>query len=363
MNRALAPLTIVLLAGSLVMAGCAGVAPSPTPTKAPAVPTKAAAATKAAEPTKAPVPQPTAAPKKVEFPVKGRAITMIIPWDAGGSPDVGGRILAASMEKVLGTPVQVVNKPGAGSQIGLTELANARPDGYTIGITMSPSTMASYLDPARKATYNRRSFEPIAHFDYEPYLVAVLPSSPHKSTKDLVAAAKASPGMVKVGSPGILSGPHLGWLLLAKAAAVDFAIVQFQSGGQVSTALLGGHVDTAAFGAGAIAAQHKSGAVRLIGIMDPEESKSFPGVNTLQSEGYKVVLSSGYGLSAPAGTPKEIVEVLSDAVKKAYQDEDLKKKMADLGRVPRYLDATAYGRLWEELDTELKPLVEEVTKK
>ncbi len=108
-----------------------------------------------------------------EFPQKGKSIQVMVHWAAGGSSDLGARILAAGLEKELGTSVLVVNKPGAGGQIGYTALSQAKPDGYTIGSTNFPSAVSSYLDPNRKATYNRKSFELLALHVADPGIIAV----------------------------------------------------------------------------------------------------------------------------------------------------------------------------------------------
>ncbi|HEX2924047.1 MAG TPA: tripartite tricarboxylate transporter substrate-binding protein [Chloroflexota bacterium] len=134
-------LVTVVLAIGLLVVGCSQ-ASTPAPTAAPAAskaaePTKAAAP--AAEPTKPAAATPAAA--KVNFPEKGKSITFNIPWAAGGPTDVGGRLLAGGLEKELGVPVQVVNKAGAGSQVGITELAKAKPDGYYVGMTNLPSSI------------------------------------------------------------------------------------------------------------------------------------------------------------------------------------------------------------------------------
>ena len=150
----------VIAAVALVAAACSAPA-APAPTAAPAAP-------KPAEPTKPAAPQPTAAPaapqptavpaaKAPAYPEKGKTISMIVPFGAGGSTDIGARLLAAGMEKELGVPVQVVNKAGAGSQTGLTEIATSKPDGYTIGFANLPTANLVYTDPERKATFSSRT--------------------------------------------------------------------------------------------------------------------------------------------------------------------------------------------------------------
>lgn len=363
-----------LIAAGLVIAGCTPGAPAPTPTKAPAAPTKAAeptkapaaptaapaAPTKAAEPTKAPASQPTAAPaKKVDYPQKGKAITLIVSWDAGGITDILARQLAAAMEKELGTPVQVVNKPGGAAQIGHTEIAKSKPDGYTFGSTNLPSSFLSYLDPQRKAAYGRGDLMQVSNVLLDPASIAVKADSPFKTLKDLIDAAKASPEKVKISDNGALTGHHLDNLMLEKLAGVKFAIVHFSGGAPAVAALLGGHIDASVSVAGQYAPQVKSGEIRLLAVMAEKESKFFPGVPTLESQGYKYYsASSSLGFSVAGGTPREIVDFMDGAIKKITDSDDFKKKMDELSYPLYYMNSARFTAFWDEKETEIKPLLE-----
>ncbi|MBI3943349.1 MAG: hypothetical protein HY326_10085, partial [Chloroflexi bacterium] len=165
------------------------------PTKAPAAPTQAPAApTKAVEPTKAaaaptsvaaatkPPAPPTAVPTPaVDFPAKGKAITGILTFAAGGGTDIVGRAMVPGLEKALVVPVQIVNKPGAGSATGMSEVALAKPDGYTVGLTAIPTFSTTYLDPLSKPVYKRGDFELVARFAVDPLGIAVKSDSPYKT--------------------------------------------------------------------------------------------------------------------------------------------------------------------------------------
>jgi tripartite-type tricarboxylate transporter receptor subunit TctC len=291
------------------------------------------------------------------FPEKGRPITMIVPWSAGGSLDLSARLLASDMEKILGTPVMVVNKPGASGQVGTTQLALAKPDGYTFGVTAIPSTSTIYLDPDRKAVFGRKELAPLARHVSDPIAIAVRADSKYQTLKDLVADAKANPERVKAGSPGILSAMHLGLLLFQKAADLRFAPVQFDGSGQVATALLGGHIDVMFDVIAVNAPNIKAGKVRILGVMDREPSRQFPEVKTLESQGLKVYLSTSRAYSAPGGTPKEIVEILSAAIKKATEGEAHRKRLEELSLTVAYLDAAQFGAYWDELDAQIKPFI------
>ena len=296
------------------------------------------------------------------FPTGNRAITLVVGNTAGGSTDLGARILAAGLEKQFGSPVVVLNKPGANGQVAYTEVAQSKPDGYFLAATSSFSMLTTHLDPERKATYNRQSFAPVANYNTEPFVVAVKADGPLKTVKDLVDAARAKPGSIKAGLPGILSGGHIPAVMWSKLAGMQLAEVHFAGAGDAVTALLGGHVDVVILGSGALMSHFKSGSVRALAILDREENEFYPGVKTLKAQGYNVEAVNGYGVAAPAGTPKETVDILAAAIDKAMQTDDVKKRMGDLGRSTRFMGPAAYAAYWLEMETMLKPVVEEITK-
>ena len=291
------------------------------------------------------------------FPQKGKAIQLLVHFTAGGSSDVGARILASGLEKDLGTSVVIVNKPGANSQIGMTALAQARPDGYTFGTTNFPVAVTTYLDLERKAVYTRNSFQPLALHVADPNLFAVKANSPYKTLKELVEAAKAKPKTITISS-GVLNDDQIAILLLQKLSGAQFAQVSFTAGGAPAvTALLGGKIDVYCGNVGDMLAQYKSGEVRILGIMDDVETPFYPGVKTFAAQGYKVISSSSRGFAAPAKTSKEIVDMLSGAIKKVVATEEHKKRMADMGLTLKYMDAAQYAKFWEEYEVTVKDLM------
>jgi len=293
-----------------------------------------------------------------DFPQKGKAIQILVGFAAGGSSDAGARILASGMEKELGTSVVVVNKPGASSQIAYTTLTQAKPDGYTIGNTNFPSAVVSYLDPARKATYTRKDFDLLALHVIDPGLIAVKKDSPFKTVKDVVEAAKGNPKKLRISTTGIQSDEAFGILQFQKMTGAQFALVHFSQGiAPAMTAFLGGKIDVFCGNVGDLLSQFKSGEVRILGIMDDQQSPFYPGVKTFEEQGYKLYSSSSRGFAAPAGTPKEVVNTLSEAIKKAVATEDHKKRMADMGLTIRYMDSAGYTKYWGEYETMLKELL------
>ncbi len=363
MKRPLVSLLALVLALSLATVSCTQAAPPPAPTSAPAAP-KAAEPTKApaaapATPTKAPAASPTAVPaKKSDFPVKGKPIQIIVPFAAGGPNDLAARILAPMWEKELGVPVEVMNKPGASTQVGVSEMVKAKPDGHTLAYTSIPTSLV-YLDPERKATYGSQDLAVIAQHIREAGSLSVRADSQFKTLKDLLDYAKANPGKLKAADNGILAVNHINLLMTQRAAGVKFSAVHFDGTAPELTALLGGHVDLMFT---AINPQtvgpHKSGQIRVLGVMDSVPSKQLPDVPTFESQGCKVYSYTSYGLWGQSGLPADIVATLDGLVKKAANDPDHVQKMAEAGMTVNYLGSKEWTTFWREWEALFKEFVE-----
>ena len=307
---------------------------------------------------------PTTAPaKKAEFPVKGKAITIMSPYAAGGSTDLVARLIGTELEKIFGTPVQVESRPGAGGQVALTRLVQSKSDGYTLAALAIPTTLGTYMDPDRKSIYTRKSFQPLARISGASVSVVVKADGPYKTLKDLIDAAKANPQKLRMAAGTQLSGYHLNCLQLQKVTGTKFALVNFDGGIQGVTALLGGHVDVSVNQPSEMISQVKAGTVRLLGVMDNQESTFFPGVKTLVSQGYNLTTLTSNVMVAPAGTPKEVVDLLSGEIKKIMAEDQFVKKAAEMGLEARYLDGAQVDALWAELETEVGPFIMEALKK
>ncbi len=360
MNRTVVPMVVAIAAATLMIGGCSPAA-APAPTSAPAAP--AATSSAAAAPAAAAA-QSTAAPAPAAaWPQKGRPITAVVPFAAGGATDVSARIVLPAVSKELGTPIEVVDKPGGGTQVGNTSVALAKPDGYTIAYSAMPTLVTSYLDPALKAPYTRASFVAIARPISVAEVLAVKADSPYKNLKDLVDAAKANPEKVKIAVSGPLSVSDLPILELEKLAGVKFAHVNFDGDAPGLTAMLGGHVDAAGANDQEVQGQVKSGAMRVLAVLDTQESSFLPGVPTAESQGYKIYMASSHVVLAPAGTPKEVVGTLSQAIKTALDNDQVKSQLKAAGMVPHYLDPAQTAAFWEQMENDIRPMMELGTKK
>ena len=292
-----------------------------------------------------------------------KPIELVVAFAPGGAVDTAARLVAPELEKELGTNVEVVNRPGAGGQIGYTELTSAKPDGYTIGATGSPSVVVSPLDPARGAKFSRESFQPLGMQVVDPAIIGVAPNSPYTSLTALIDAAKAEPGKITATTTGIQTGEHFAIAQIKQATGADLAPVHFSEGqSQAAAAFLGNHVPVYVGSASDVIDLVKQNKIRVLGVMDSQRSTFLPDVPTFQESGYDVVSTTARGYSAPAGMPEAVSDKLQAALKAAIENESVRSKMTDLGLETRYLDSQKYEELWTEQETTYKDLMPAVSK-
>jgi tripartite-type tricarboxylate transporter receptor subunit TctC len=246
---------------------------------------------------------------QTDFPE--RPITIIVPFSAGGGTDLGARLLAADLEKELGSSVIVENRPGAGSQIGLTAIANAKPDGYTIGAVNFPATSTIILSPERKASFDIDSFSYLINHVVEPLIVAVKPDSPFNSLKDLIEHAKKNPGELRVGTSGMLTPEHLAQLQFEQAADSRLRIAHFNGAADSMTQFRGGRTDIAFTTPSFIEG------LKPLAILSEQRSKALPDLPTAVEQGYpNMVMISSRGFAVPKGTPEPVLKKLQDVFAK-----------------------------------------------
>lgn len=298
------------------------------------------------------------------YPEKGRTITTVVPSTAGGGTDTAARLIVSLMEKELGVPIEIVNKPGASMQIGHSYVAQARPDGYTLVWTVLPTAASIYLDPERNSPFKRESLTPIGLYYGAPFAIVVKGDSPYKTLKDLVDAAKANPGKVKVGTSGFMATGHFAALAFENGAGIKTAMVNFQGGGPQLTALLGGHIDATTQSIGELMSHKKGGTIRVLATMSEQRAELMPDVPTTAEAGFPKIepIGSDIGLSAPAGTPPEIIQRLTEVLKKSMEDLTLKTRMTELGNTLEYKNDKQYVEFWNQVDARFKPLIEAARK-
>ncbi|MGW5667576.1 tripartite tricarboxylate transporter substrate binding protein [Micromonospora sp. NPDC003776] len=298
------------------------------------------------------------------WPRKGKPVELIVSFAPGGAVDTAARLIAPLLEKELGTNVEVVNKPGAGGQIGYTALTSAKPDGYTIGGTGSPSVVVSPLDKSRGAKYTRDSFQPLGMQVIDPAVIGVAPDSPYNSLQDLIEAARKTPSKITASTTGIQTGEHFAAVDIEQKTGAKFALVHFSEGAsQATAAFLGGHVQVYIGSASDVTDLVKQKKIKLLGVMGEQRSEFLPDTPTFKEQGVDVISATARGYSAPAGLPAEVATKLQAALKKAIEDPAVVSKMKALGLQTNYLSADDYKKFWGEQEETVKAVLPLVAKK
>jgi tripartite-type tricarboxylate transporter receptor subunit TctC len=295
-----------------------------------------------------------------DWPQKGKSIELIVAYAPGGSVDTAARVVAPALEKELGVSVAVVNKPGAGGQIGYTAVANAKPDGYTVGAVSAPSVVVTPLDKSRGAKWTRESFLPLARQVFDPQVVAVKADSQFKDLKSLIDYAKAHPGELSATTTGIQTGEQFAMLSVEKATGAKFNLVAFSEGAaSAMSAFLGGHVQIYVGNVSDIV-DNGNEQVKVLGVMDAKRSASLPDAPTFKEVGYDVEEGTARGYVAPDGLPDDVAKKLEDAFGTAIQDKGVIAQMDKLGLPTAYLNSQDYSAYWLKQEDTYKALLPEV---
>jgi len=293
-----------------------------------------------------------------DFP--SRPVQLMVAYPPGGSTDVGARVVGAIAEKILGKPIVVVNRGGAGGQVGWTDMARQKPDGYFIGYINLPATNTVVLDPERKAIFGVDAFVPIINQVLDPGIVWVRADSPYRTLKDLVDAAKKAPNTIRTATTGILSDDHLAILMLEEAApGAIFRIVHLEGGAAQLKEVMGGHVDVAFDNVGSIAPRVRTGELRALAVTDHQRSKFVPEVPTMKELGYPTVISSSTrGIAAPKGTPQPVLKKLEEVLRKAMEDPEHVQKLESAGLAVKIMVGEEYARYYSETHAQAKKYTE-----
>lgn len=295
------------------------------------------------------------------FPTKGSTIEWIVPSAAGAGNDILARIMAPAMQESLGANVKVVNKEGGSQVIGLNYAANAKPDGHTLVYTNVPSILGRYLDPSKKAGFDRESFIPIGSFASNAIVIGVNKSSRFNSIGELFDAVKASPGAVTVGTDSRGGDDHINLRILEDELGLKFNIVHYNSGAEKIAAVVAGETDFALGGISSFFGQYKSGELKLLSVIQDSPSDFIPEVPTLASQGYQVdAMSNNFAISVPKGTPAETVAVLENALKSAEEDPAVQAKLEASGTQPVWESGADVEKIWMDKETVIKPIIAEL---
>ena len=289
------------------------------------------------------------------FPV--RPIKLIIAFPAGGPTDITMRVLADNASNILGQPVIVENKPGAGGTLPAQTLQSSPADGYTLaqiplGVFRLPYTTKINWNPIKDLTY-------VLNVTGYAFGLVVPIDSPLRTWTHFVAWAKANPGRLTYGSTGTMTSPHLTMELIAQKLDLQLLHVPYKGSADLMQSILGGNIMAAADSTG-FAPQVEAGKLRVLNTWGAQRLAKFPDAPTLKELGLDLVQNSPFGMAAPRGTPPAVVKRLHDAFKQAMEKENYITVLAKYDMVPMYMSTAGYTKFAQETFAREKVLIEKL---
>jgi len=286
-----------------------------------------------------------------------RPIKLVIAFPAGGPTDITMRQLADNASKILGQPIVVDNKPGAGGTLPAQAMQTAAPDGYTIaqiplGVFRLPYTTKINWDPVKDISY-------VINVTGYAFGIAVPADSPIKNWNEFVAYAKANPGKLTYGSTGTMTSPHLTTELIAKQLGIQLQHVPYKGSADLMLALQSGQLMAGADSTG-FATLVEGGKLRVLTTWGDKRLAKFPDAPTLKELGLDIVQNSPFGIGAPKGTPPEVVQRLHDAFKKAMEDPSYVATLAKYDMLPDYKSTADYTKFAQDTVAREKVVIEKL---
>jgi len=266
------------------------------------------------------------------YPAK--PVRIVIGFPPGGGVDINARLLAPKLAEYLGQQFVIDNRPGAGTNIANEHVAKAAPDGYTL--LMNTSALAINMSLYSRLPFDAlRDFAPVSLFSESPNVLVVNAKTPFASVKDLIAAARASPGKLNYSSAGVGTTQHLAAELLKMRTKTFMVHIPYKGSAPSLTALVAGEIELSFANIPAIHGHVKGGRLRALAVLAPKRDPQLPEVPTMKEAGVEgVEVAVWYGLFAPAATPKEIVQALANAVIRATRDPEIRRRLLEQGAEP-----------------------------
>jgi len=293
-----------------------------------------------------------------------RPITIVAPFPPGGVADLTARPVAAALEKVLKNPVVVVNKTGAAGAVGMSFVANSKPDGYNLLMALSSISIIPEADKLfdRKPAYTMDQLIPIALISADPTIFVVNASRSWKSVKEFVDDAKKRPGEISYSSSGVYGTLHMAMEMLTHGAGIQLKHVPYSGAGPALTALLGGHVDTLASGPAVVIPHIKAGKLRPLAGWGAKRVASLPDVATFKELGYDIEFYIWAGLFAQSALPAPIMTRLREAMAEAVKAPEVVKTYETAGSPVAYLDAPEFAKFVADDSARLVAAVKKIGK-
>ncbi|HSV56189.1 MAG TPA: tripartite tricarboxylate transporter substrate binding protein [Magnetospirillaceae bacterium] len=296
---------------------------------------------------------PAEGTREARFPE--REVEIMVPWAAGGATDVTFRVFTGVIQKYLGVPILITNRPGGAAVPGYVEAMTKAPDGHYLVAWATPSITVTHM---QNTPFDATTFEPIINIATAPVWFLVPVASPFRDLRDLVAEARRRPGLINLGNAGTGGGTHLIALAFEAAAGVRFNHVPHAGGAPAITAAVAGQVDVITVGPPEGVPQIGGGQLRALGIFSENRIPQFPDVATAREQGIDFAMSQWRGLAAPKGIDPARVRVIHDAFRRAMQDPGFIAIAAQSGLILDYRDTESFRRLVQREDAFFKELVQ-----
>jgi tripartite-type tricarboxylate transporter receptor subunit TctC len=297
-----------------------------------------------------------------------RPIKMLVGFGAGGSTDVAARIMAQKMSEILGQTILVENRTGASGMIAAEDVAKSPPDGYTL-MMASQTVLAVAPKLYRKVTIDPiKDFTPVAYCGASPLVLVVNPAFPAHTTAEMIAMAKAEPGKIIFGTGGVGTTPHIASEMFQYVAGIKMSHVPYRGEAGAINDLVAGQIPAMFANLSAITGQIQGGTVRALAVTSPKRAPSAPDIPTVAETLPGFAADTWFGIVAPAGTPRAIIDKLNAAAQKALASDDTKKRYADVGMTstgeggttPEQLDAYIKSEIakWSKVikDANIQPM-------
>jgi len=292
---------------------------------------------------------------KISFPKK--PVILVVPWAAGGMVDLLGRTIAEVLPKYLGQPLVIVNQPGAGGTVAVTEITKEKPDGYSLCFSATgPFSTQPWIHDIQ---YDPESdFTSICGCNFAPCVLAVKSDSQWDTFEEFVNYGQKN--NINFGVSGSGSVHHLAGAAIFSGNDVNYDVIPFEGGANAVTALMGGHIDSVVVLPPEVVSGYESGRFKLLGVTSEERDSTLPDIPTFKELGYNYVFGPLVGIVGPKGIPEEVVDILQDALSKTFKDEEF-IRLAKNGNLnanylsgekfkERYIsDYYAYGKVIKEL--------------
>ena len=265
-----------------------------------------------------------------------KPVTLIVPYPAGGAADLIARNLSELSKPYFPQPIAVMNRPGGGGTVAAAEVVRARPDGYTVGLlTIAIMTLQPHRVSLPYKTPD--DYASIIEVMNVPIVLVVRADAPWKSLKEYLEAARANPGKIRAGSPGIGTTTHVAIEILKSQAGVDVTHVPYAGNAESVPALLGGHIESIMLNPSDVIPHLKAGKVRFLATSEPRRSPVYPDIPTFAELGYPDAgIGVAYSVFAPKATPPQVIQIIHDAFRRAIETDAYKKFALDTSAIVEY---------------------------